>query len=300
MAADSPSTVRFAPSPNGYLHLGHALSAILNAGMAEATGGRFLIRIDDLDTNRARPEFEAAIFEDIGWLGLAFDPVIRRQSDHVAAYEAALARLDAMGLVRRSYATRREIAEAAAAAEAAGRAWRRDPDGGWHVPPDETFLPDAVRRERIDAGRPATLRLRMADALARLDGPLTFEEGDAGPSGETGRVTADPAAWGDVVVGRSDVPGSYHLSVVVDDAAQGITHVIRGQDLFHATSIHRLLQALLGLPVPVYRHHRLILDADGRKLSKSSGATSLRDLRAGGLTPADVRRRIGVAVPPPA
>lgn len=298
MIASSPPTVRFAPSPNGYLHLGHALSAILNAETAEACGGRFLIRIDDLDTNRARPEFEAAIFEDIGWLGLTFDPPVRRQSDHVDAYLDALARLDGMGLVRRSYATRREIADAAAAAETAGAPWSRDPDGGWHVPPDDAFLPAAVVRERIAAGRPPTLRLRMADALGRIDGPLSFEERDAGPAGETGRVVADPSGWGDVVIGRSDVPGSYHLSVVVDDAVQAITHVIRGQDLFHATSIHRLLQTLLGLPVPVYRHHRLVLGTDGRKLSKSAGATSLRDLRAEGLSPADVRRRIGLAATP--
>ncbi|MGX1306933.1 glutamyl-Q tRNA(Asp) synthetase [Amorphus suaedae] len=298
MADESPPTVRFAPSPNGYLHLGHALSAILNAETAEARAGRFLIRIDDLDTNRARPEFEAAIFEDLRWLGLAFDPDVRRQSDHVESYEDALARLDAIGLIRRSVATRREIADAAAAADAAGTPWRRDPDGGWHVPPDEVFLPEAVIGERIEAGRPATLRLRMNDALARVDAPLTFRELDAGPRGETGEVRADPAAWGDVVVGRSDVPGSYHLSVVVDDAAQGISHVIRGQDLFHATSIHRLLQALLGLPAPVYRHHRLILDTDGRKLSKSSGSTSLRELRAGGLSAAEVRRRIGLEAGP--
>jgi glutamyl-Q tRNA(Asp) synthetase len=297
MAADNSPIVRFAPSPNGYLHLGHALSAILNAETAQTGRGRFLVRIDDLDTNRARPAFEAAIFEDIGWLGLAFDPIVRRQSEHVGDYEAALARLDSMGLIRRSYATRREIADAAAEAERAGNAWKRDPDGGWHVPPDEAFLPPSVLRERVDAGRPATLRLRMSDALARIAGPLTFEERDAGPAGETGLTVADPSAWGDVVIGRSDVPGSYHLAVVVDDAAQGITHVIRGQDLFHATSIHRLLQALLGLPAPVYRHHRLILDDDGRKLSKSSGATSLRELRAGGVTPSDVRRRIGLDAP---
>jgi len=288
--------VRFAPSPNGHLHLGHALSAILNAQAAETGRGRFLIRIDDLDQSRARPEFKQAIFEDLSWLGLHWDPEVRRESHHLAEYGAALQRLTDMGLVRRSVASRREIAEAAAAAQEAGAPWRRDPDGGWHVPPDEAFLPAATIAERVAANGPATLRLRMVDALARLDEPLVFHETGLGPDGETGRIKADPSIWGDIVLGRSDAPGSYHLAVVVDDAAQSITEVIRGRDLFHSTAIHRLLQALLGLPVPTYRHHRLILGEDGRKLSKSCGATSLRELRARGTTPDDVRRLVDLAI----
>lgn len=295
MTAESAPIVRFAPSPNGHLHLGHALSAILNEEAARSGGRRFLIRIDDLDRARSRPEYEAAIFEDLAWLGLEWDPEVRRESEHLDDYRSALDRLDRMGLVRRSFASRREIADAAAAAHEAGSPWRRDPDGGWHVPPDEDFLPEQVPAERIDDGRPATLRLRMADALARLDHTLVFDEHGSGPDGETGRLVADPSIWGDIVLGRSDAPGSYHIAVVVDDAAQAITEVIRGRDLFHSTAIHRLLQTLLDLPVPAYRHHRLVLDESGRKLSKSCGATSLRELRARGVTPDAVRRMIGAS-----
>jgi glutamyl-Q tRNA(Asp) synthetase len=284
-----PPVFRFAPSPNGYLHLGHALSAMLNADLAAATGGRFLLRIDDLDPARCRSEYEAAIYEDLAWLGLQWERPVRRQSDHGDAYRAALAQLTALGLVYPSFESRAEIARLAAA----HRSWPRDPDGAPLYPGSGKSVPEAERMRRIRAGQPYTLRLDMRAAQARI-GALTWEEAGRGPAGETGIVAADPAAWGDVILARKDAPASYHLAVVVDDAAQGVTDVVRGQDLFYATSLHRLLQALLGLPAPRYRHHRLVLDADGRKLSKSNAATALRELRARGASPADIRRRVGL------
>jgi glutamyl-Q tRNA(Asp) synthetase len=287
-----PPVFRFAPSPNGYLHLGHALSALLNADMARAAGGRLLLRIEDIDAARCRPEYEAAIFEDLAWLGLRWDEPVRRQSEHLDEYRAALARLDEMGLVYPAFESRAEISRLIAAREAEGP-WPRDPDGAPLYPGDAKHLSAAERARRIAAGEPYALRLDMQAALARA-GPLTWIETGAGPDGETGTVPADPARWGDVVLARKDVPGSYHLAVVVDDAAQGVTDVVRGRDLFHATSVHRLLQALLGLPAPRYHHHRLLLDVDGRKLSKSTRATGLRELREQGLTPAGIRRRAGL------
>lgn len=287
-----PPVFRFAPSPNGYLHLGHALSALLNADMARAAGGRLLLRIEDIDAARCRPEYEAAIFEDLAWLGLRWDEPVRRQSEHFDAYRVALARLDGMGLVYPAFESRAEIARLVAAREAKGQ-WPRDPDGAPLYPGEAKHMNPAERARRIATGEPYALRLDMQAALARA-GPLTWIETGAGPDGETGTVPADPARWGDVVLARKDVPGSYHLAVVVDDAAQGVTDVVRGRDLFHATSVHRLLQALLGLPAPRYHHHRLLLDVDGRKLSKSTRATGLRELREQGLTPAGIRRRAGL------
>ncbi len=293
-----PPVFRFAPSPNGYLHLGHALSALLNADLARAAGGRLLLRVEDIDGTRCRPEYEAAIFEDLAWLGLTWEQPVRRQSDHFDDYRAALARLDAMGLIYPSFESRAEIAALVAEREAQdGKAWPRDPDGAPLYPGDAKSLSPAERARRIGAGEPYALRLDVAAALART-GPLTWCETGQGPAGETGVIaagpSANPAIWGDVVLARKDSPASYHLAVTVDDAAQGVTDVVRGQDLFHATSVHRLLQALLGLPEPRYRHHRLILDADGRKLSKSTKATGLRELRAQGLTLAEIRRRVGL------
>jgi len=277
---------RFAPSPNGYLHLGHALSALINFDMAHATGGRFLLRIEDIDTTRCRPEFEAAIYEDLAWLGLSWEEPVRRQSDHLDVYADALQRLVDAGLAYPSFESRAEIARMVAVREAEGP-WPRDPDGAPLYP--------GGRREAGDdwAGTPFAWRIDMQAATARA-GALTWRETGAGPGGETGTVTADPAAWGDVVVARKEIATSYHLAVVVDDALQGISHVVRGQDLFFATSVHRLLQALLGLPEPVYHHHRLIRDQEGRKLSKSNHATALRALRAEGLSAADVRRLCGL------
>lgn len=284
---------RFAPSPNGYLHLGHALCALINSEMAREAGGRFLLRIEDIDRARCRPEFEAAIYEDLAWLGIAWDGEVRRQSKHLDEYRAALARLEAQGLVYASFESRAEIARLLAQREAQGP-WPRDPDG---VP----FYPGAAKRlsvdecrARIAEGEAYALRLDMAGALACVPA-LQWRETGAGPAGETGRLAAAPGAWGDIVLARKDVPTSYHLSVVVDDALQGVTHVVRGQDLFFATGVHRLLQALLGLPEPTYHHHRLVLDAEGRKLSKSTRAAALRLLRGNGLDPGDIRRLIGLA-----
>jgi glutamyl-Q tRNA(Asp) synthetase len=283
---------RFAPSPNGYLHLGHALSALVNFEMAQAAGGRFLLRIEDIDRTRCRPELEAAIYEDLAWLGLAWETPVRRQSEHFDAYRAALAKLEAKGLVYPSFESRAEIARLVAERDARGR-WPRDPDGTPLYPGMASAMPERERARRMQAGEPYALRLDMAAAQART-GPLDWTETGVGPGGETGPVSARPQAWGDVVLGRKETPTSYHLSVVLDDALQGITHVVRGQDLFWSTSVHRLLQEMLELPCPIYHHHRLVLDTDGRKLSKSTRATALRELRRQGLDPAAIRRMIGV------
>lgn len=287
-----PPVFRFAPSPNGYLHLGHALSALLNADMARAAGGRLLLRIEDIDTTRCRREYETAIYEDLAWLRLAWEKPVRRQSEHYDAYRAALARLEAMGLVYPSFESRADIARLVAAKEAIA-SWPRDPDGAPLYPGDAKSLSAPDRKRRIDAGEPYALRLDMQEALARA-GNLTWAETGAGPNGETGAIAADPALWGDVILARKETPTSYHLAVVVDDAAQGISDVVRGRDLFHATAVHRLLQALLGLPQPRYHHHRLVLDADGRKLSKSTQSTGLRELRARGTSPSEIRRLAGL------
>jgi glutamyl-Q tRNA(Asp) synthetase len=287
-----PPVFRFAPSPNGYLHLGHALSALLNADMAKAAGGRLLLRIEDIDATRCRSEYEAAITEDLRWLGLVWEEPVRRQSEHFADYHAALGQLERMGLVYPSFESRAEIA-ALIAAKKANASWPRDPDGAPLYPGSAKTLGAAECRDRIASGAPYALRLDMAAALARVP-QLTWTEAGAGPAGESGTVLASPAAWGDVILARKDTPTSYHLAVVVDDAAQGVTDVVRGRDLFHATGVHRLLQVLLGLPQPRYRHHRLIPDADGRKLSKSTQATGLRELRREGLAPRDIRRLAGL------
>jgi glutamyl-Q tRNA(Asp) synthetase len=287
-----PPVFRFAPSPNGYLHLGHALSALLNADMAAAAGGRLLLRIEDIDESRCRPEYEVAIYEELAWLGIAWDKPVRRQSEHYGDYRTALGKLDAMGLIYPSFESRAEIAMMVAGREAKGP-WPRDPDGVPLYPGTAKTLPDAERKRRM-ASEPYALRLDVQAALARA-GQLTWRETGAGPAGETGTTAADPAAWGDVILARKDAPASYHLAVVVDDAAQGVTDIVRGRDLFHATSVHRLLQALLGLAEPRYHHHRLILDGDGKKLSKSTAATGLRELRAQGVSPTQIRRLVGLA-----
>jgi len=288
----SPAVFRFAPSPNGYLHLGHALSALINFDMARAALGGFLLRIEDIDRTRCRPQFEQAIYEDLGWLGLTWEEPVRRQSAHFDDYRAALARLDALGLLYPSFESRGEIARMVAEHDAAGD-WPRDPDGAPVYPGNAHSLSVKEREARMQSGAPYALRLNMKAALARV-GSLSFTETGAGPSGETGTLAARPQVWGDVILARKEMPTSYHLSVVIDDALQGITHVVRGRDLFFAAGVHRLLQELLGLPQPIYHHHRLILDEHGRKLSKSTRATALRALRKQGATAADIRSLVAL------
>jgi glutamyl-Q tRNA(Asp) synthetase len=288
-----PPVFRFAPSPNGYLHLGHAFSALLNADLARQSGGELLLRIEDIDVTRCRPEFEEAIDQDLGWLGLAWTQPVRRQSAHLADYRGALEKLVALGLIYPSFESRTEIARLSAQKETEAP-WPRDPDGAPLYPGAARALPSDERERLIRSGVPYALRLDMAAACARA-GELSWCERGEGPQGETGMVAARPQAWGDVIIARKETPTSYHLAVVVDDALQGVTEVVRGQDLFWSTSVHRLLQQLLGLPPPTYRHHRLIRDTAGQKLSKSTDATGLRELRARGVTPAEVRHRIGLA-----
>ncbi|MDP3546588.1 MAG: tRNA glutamyl-Q(34) synthetase GluQRS [Phreatobacter sp.] len=285
--------LRFAPSPNGLLHLGHAHSALENERMAAALGGRLLLRIEDIDRERCRPGFEAAMIEDLGWLGVPFETPYRRQSEYLGGHRAVLDRLEAMGLVYPSFESRMELkALAAAKAAATGKAWPTDPDGAPLYAGCGRQMPDAERRSRIAAGEPHTMRLDMAAAMARLGGPLTWIEVDGnGDPAQT--VEARPERWGDVVLARKDLGTSYHLAVVTDDALQEVTHVVRGEDLFEATAVHRVLQDLLGLPAPLYRHHRLVLGPDGRKLSKSDQAEGFRALRAQGSSPADVRAMLG-------
>jgi glutamyl-Q tRNA(Asp) synthetase len=283
---------RFAPSPNGYLHLGHAYSALLNADMARAVSGRLLLRIEDIDPQRCRPEYETAIYEDLRWLGVTWEEPIRRQSENFPDYRAAVAKLEADGLIYPSFESRSEINALVAERERQG-SWPRDPDGAPLYPGAARAMSPTEGEHRRHIGEPFALRIAMDAALA-CAGPLAWTETGSGPQSESGRIAAMPQVWGDVVLGRKELPTSYHLAVVVDDALQGVTDVVRGQDLFWATSVHRLLQKLLHLPEPVYHHHRLILDAEGRKLSKATQATSLRELRAGGASAADIRAMVGL------
>jgi glutamyl-Q tRNA(Asp) synthetase len=269
---------RFAPSPTGHLHRGHAFSALTAHQAARDAGGRLLLRIEDIDRPRCRPEFEAAIYEDLAWIGLDWETPVRRQSAHMADYDAALEKLRALGVLYRCFRTRGELAGAFAAA----------PHG-----PMDAFrgapLPADQEARRLEAGEPYAWRLSLDAAAARLGGfeALTFTvEGE-------GVVQARPEIGGDVVLARKDVRVAYHLAAVVDDALQGVTHVIRGVDLAEAAHVHRLLQALLDLPVPVYRHHRLILGPDGRRLAKRDRSETLRDLRQRGITAARIRAELG-------
>jgi glutamyl-Q tRNA(Asp) synthetase len=291
-----PPVFRFAPSPNGYLHLGHAYSALLNFDAARQAGGRMLLRIEDIDSARCRPEFEATIYQDLGWLGIGWETPVRRQSAHLAEYRAAVERLAAQGLVYPSFESRAEIARLVAEREAQAP-WPSDPDGVPLYPGTAKSLSSDQRSWLIEQGVPYALRLDMEAACAKVctkAGDLGWVERGEGPDGQAGMVAARPEAWGDVILARKETPTSYHLSVVIDDALQGVTEVVRGQDLFWSTSVHRLLQQLLDLPVPVYRHHRLILDRAGRKLSKSTEATGLRELRSQGATPEVIRRLAGL------
>lgn len=279
---------RFAPSPNGMLHLGHAFSALLNFEMARRNGGRFLLRIEDIDLMRSKPEFEAAILRDLAWLGIEWEEPVRRQSEQFAAYGEALRRLREMGLLYPAVMSRGEIASATRSPD-----WPRDPDGAPLYPGLDRDLSETEKARRMGSGEAFALRLRNGDACARI-GPLAMESFDISRPDEGTSTIVDPAAWGDVVLARKEIPTSYHLSVILDDASQGVTHVLRGKDLLAATSVHRLLQKILNLPEPIYHHHRLILGPDGHKLAKSSGGRSLAALREEGASVADIRRLVEI------
>jgi glutamyl-Q tRNA(Asp) synthetase len=275
---------RFAPSPTGRLHRGHAYSALTAWSAARTAKGRLTLRVEDIDRTRCRPEFEADMLADLEWLGLSWETPVRRQSEHMDDYRAALRSLAERRLLYRCFRTRREIAAAIESApHGTMEAWR----GGPLPPPEEA--------RRAARGEPYAWRLSLDAAERALGGfgALFFEEEGAGPEGQTGRIAARPELGGDVVLARKDVGVAYHLAVVVDDALQGITHVIRGQDLFAATHVQRLLQALLGLPTPVYRHHPLLLGPDGKRLAKRDQAETLAEIRARGMTAEALRRELG-------
>jgi glutamyl-Q tRNA(Asp) synthetase len=281
--AEATVVTRFAPSPTGHLHLGHAHSALFAHRLARTSGGRFLLRIEDIDPSRCRPEFTDAILEDLAWLGIAWDGPVRVQSAHLEEYAAAIASLSARGLIYPCFCTRASIAREIAAI---GNA----PHGadGPLYPGTCRNLPESERKARMAAGEPHALRLDIAAALAAVPRPLACEE-----VGE-GAFEADPAPrFGDVVLARKDTPASYHLCVTHDDAMQGVTLVTRGADLRPATHLHRLIQALMGWPVPRWRHHRLLVGPDGRRLAKRDGAMTLRALRQAGHSPAAVRAMAG-------
>lgn len=277
----SPGPVlRFAPSPNGYLHLGHAYSALLNAELAEAMGGRFLVRIEDIDVTRCTAELTDACLRDLDWLGLRWERPVRMQSRHLDDYAAALNRLKGRGLLYPCFCSRSEVAAASVA---------QDPDGAPIYPGTCKHLPEDEADRRMAEGVAHGWRLDMQKALAQMGTtPLRFTRFTP-YTGETEPVEAQPQHWGDAILARKETPTSYHLSVVVDDALQGITHVVRGSDLEAATCLHRLLQALLGLPTPLYHHHALLTTEAGDKLSKSKGHEALRGLRERGVTPSEVR-----------
>jgi glutamyl-Q tRNA(Asp) synthetase len=286
MIDDVPATLpvlRFAPSPNGALHLGHAYSALLNQRLAAELGGRLLLRIEDLDRTRCKVRFETAIVDDLTWLGLRFPAPPRRQSEHGDDYSAALARLDQLGLVYPCFCSRSEIARASNG--------QRDPDGAPLYPGACRALSLTEARDRLARGDKAAFRLDMSRALNAAPRRLCWTE--YGEGAVPLQHPAAPEVWGDVVLRGRDLAASYHLAVVVDDALQGVTDVVRGRDLLAATAIHRLLQALLGLAEPRYRHHRLVLDRSGAKLSKSRQSWSLAELRATGLGPVEVRSALG-------
>jgi glutamyl-Q tRNA(Asp) synthetase len=278
---------RFAPSPNGYLHLGHAYSALLNRQLALESGGRLLIRIEDIDPGRSRRHFETALLDDLAWLGLDWEKPPRRQSEHLTEYRDALDDLTRRELAYPCFCSRSDIAANCALLYDGPR----DPDGSPHYPGTCLRLSPAERSSRVDSGARFSLRLDMAKAMAQNSELLIYHEYYEGP--ESVIVAADPTVWGDALIGRRDVSASYHLACVLDDHLQGVTDVVRGADLEAATSLHRLLQALLDLRTPVYRHHCLVRDEQGRKLSKSISSVSLQELRAQGATPASLRQRLG-------
>ncbi len=283
IAAAMTIVTRFAPSPTGFLHMGHAYSAFAGWHAARMAGGLFLLRVEDIDTGRCRPHFEDAIYEDLAWLGLTWERPVRRQSEHLPDYRAALAALESLGVVYPCFCTRKAIQQEVARMSRAPHG----PDGALY-PGTCRNLPQAERDQRIGDGNAYALRLDSARA-ASVIGEATWLDELAGPQ----RVM--PALFGDVVLARRDVPTSYHLSVTVDDHLQDITLVTRGEDLFHATHVHRTLQILLGYKAPIYRHHRLITDDAGQRLAKRSDAMSIRHHRAAGMAPGEIWSSIGVS-----
>lgn len=278
-----PVTTRFAPSPTGFLHLGHVHSCLFAVNAAKAAGGRFLLRIEDIDPNRCRPEYEAMLKEDLAWLGFRWEEPVRRQSGHMDDYAAALDRLAAMGVAYPCFCSRKDIADEIARAGNAPHLVAMGPEGPLY-PGICRRLPAGAAAARVAAGEPHAVRLDVGKAAA-LTGPLSWH--DRG----RGAVVADTGLLGDIVLARRDVRTSYHLSVTVDDAIQGVTLVTRGEDLFHATHVHRLLQALLSLPAPDYHHHGLLLNERGERLSKRDGATGIRTLREQGVPAVEILRR---------
>jgi len=279
----APVVTRFAPSPSGRLHSGHALAAIIPWREALQAGGRFLLRIEDIDTERCHAEFEEAIFEDLAWLGLTWEAPVRRQSEHMDDYARAIMQLQEQGVIYPCFCSRADIRAEIARSHAAPHG----PDGALY-PGTCRHLSIDERDTRLKADEPHALRLDVSKALGKITVPLTWHDRVAG------LVTARPEQHGDVVLARKDTPTSYHLSVVVDDGLQGITLVTRGKDLFEATDIHCLLQALLGLPVPDYFHHHLVLDDTGRRLATRHKAETIGQLRDSGLTPEELIKRLGL------
>lgn len=279
--AETPIVTRFAPSPTGLLHIGHAYSACLGYETAKASGGRFLLRFEDIDTTRCRPEFESAILEDLAWLGLSWETPVRRQSEHFDDYRAALDRLDEAGVLYPCFCTRAEIAAEIARSPSAPHG----PEGPLYPGTCRSLSPEE-RRARIEAGEPYALRLDVSAAMARVSGTLSWQDRHAG------KVIAQPESLGDVVLARRDVPASYHLASVVDDHLQGVNLIVRGEDLFPATHVHSLLQALLGYEPPAYYHHGLLLDADGKRFAKRDKSVTLASLRAAGVDPEALVKRL--------
>jgi glutamyl-Q tRNA(Asp) synthetase len=284
---------RFAPSPSGFLHLGHAFSVLTAVQAAREAEGRFLLRIEDIDPGRCRPEYEEGVREDLVWLEVEWEVPVRKQSEHLSDYAAALQKLRDLGVVYRCFLTRREIVEdSARAPHGSGEG----PDGIIYRGPAQPMSADEEEM-RLAQGQPYAWRLSMKysqDLLGEEFARLVFDEEGFGPNEEHGVIPARPELAGDVILARKDAPVSYHLAVTHDDALQGVTHVIRGQDLFASTHIHVLLQRLLGLPTPIYRHHRLLTGPDGKRYAKRDRSLTLAALRAAGCTPADIRDRIGL------
>lgn len=280
---------RFAPSPNGWLHLGHAYSALLNAKLADDFDGKLLLRIEDVDHRRCNPRYITELIEDLRWLGVRWSGAVWRQSQRRSVYAEALETLRDQGLVYQSFLTRKAIAEIAADANINGKLWPLDPNGVPLCPPSERDLSPSEIETRLKSHQSFCWRLNMTKAVASFGNVQTFAESNDSTMQSFHQVALKLHCWGDIVIARKDIPTSYHLAVVVDDAAQGVTHIVRGLDLFRSTAIHRLLQKILGLQEPVYLHHRLILNEHGDKLSKSNNDTALRTMRKAGLSPEAIR-----------